>query len=114
MYAVASDQDRPRSSASATETTGLKCAPETGPNVRIRATSAAPVAVVLANNARATFPPARRSAIMPDPTTVATRSKVPRNSAAKRLRRLGFTGFTDALDFLLNGEFVQAGEWQAQ
>src|SRR5712672_4318699 len=84
------------------------------PKVRIRATSAAPVAIVFASNAKATFPPASRSAIIPDPTTAATRSKFPRNSAVRRLGRLGFTGFTDAVDFFLDSEFVEAGQRQAQ
>ena len=37
--------------------------------------------------------------MMPEPTTVATRSKVPRNSAVKRLRRSGFTGLADPINF---------------
>src|SRR5207247_678154 len=41
------------------------------------ATSAAPVASVLASNATATLPPARRSPMMPDPTTAASRSAEP-------------------------------------
>src|ERR1700676_882923 len=114
MYEKASGQDRPCSKASAAETTGLKCAPEIGPNVKMRATSAAPVANVFASRARARFPLASRSAIMPEPTTVATRKPVPRNSAIRRLGRLGFTGFTDPLDFLLNRQFVKAGKRQAQ
>jgi hypothetical protein len=35
----------------------LKCPPEIGPKVRIKANSAAPVAMVLARSAIATFPP---------------------------------------------------------
>src|SRR6266403_1447375 len=85
-----------------------------GPNVRIRAMSAAPVAIVFASNANATFPPASRSAMIPDPTTAATSSSVPRHSAVRRLGRLGFTCFPDAVDFLLDGEFVKGGQRQAQ
>src|SRR6187402_3460152 len=58
-------------------TTGLKCAPLIGPNVEISATSPAPVAMVLANSAIATFPAASRSSMMPEPTTVASRNAVP-------------------------------------
>ena len=50
-YPPACDQLRPPCDASATDTAGLKCAPEMGPNVRIRATKAAPVATVFANSA---------------------------------------------------------------
>ena len=58
-----------------------------GPNVRISAISAAPVAKVFASKARPTFPPQSRSAMMPDPTTVATRSPVPSASEVTRLAR---------------------------
>src|SRR6266404_4299478 len=114
IYASASFQDKPPSRASATETTGFRCAPEIGPKVRIRANSAAPVAIVLASNANATFPPASRSAIIPEPTTAATRSSVPRNSAVTRLGRFGFTSLADAIDFFLDGELVEARKRQAK
>ena len=32
----------------------------------------------------------------------------------KRLRRFGFTGFADPVDFLLNGQFVEAGKGKEQ
>src|SRR5688500_12986984 len=73
--------------ASARVTAGLKCAPEIGPNVRISATSAAPVAIVLASSAIASLPPASLSAMMPEPTTVASSIAVP--SASERARRPG-------------------------
>jgi hypothetical protein len=86
---IAPQRTRPRpaipnpcSSASATLTAGLKCAPEIGPNVRISAASAAPVAIVFASSASATFPPANRSAMTPEPTTADTKNPVPTNSAA--------------------------------
>ncbi len=60
-----------------------------GPNVRIKATSAAPVAIVLARRAIATFPADRRSPMMPEPTTAATRNPVPRNSEAERRMSVG-------------------------
>ena len=50
----------------------------------MRATSAAPVAIVFASNATATFPPANRSPMMPDPTTAARSSAVPTASAVAR------------------------------
>ena len=52
-----SRQGMPLCDGSASETAGLKWAPETGPNVRISATKAAPVVIVFASKAIATFPP---------------------------------------------------------
>jgi len=51
------------------------------PKVNIRAMRIAPIARVLARSVRVRLPPARRSAMIPDPATVATRKAVPRNSA---------------------------------
>src|SRR5437764_11316565 len=48
------------------------------------ATSAPPVASALASSATATLPPANRSPMMPDPTTVARRRAVPSASATRR------------------------------
>src|SRR6266550_7357795 len=48
------------------------------------ATRAAPVASVFARSATATLPPARRSPIMPEPTTAASNSAVPTLSAVTR------------------------------
>ncbi len=52
------------------------------------ATSAAPVARLFASSAIATLPPDRRSPMMPEPTTVARSSPVPKPSASSRLARL--------------------------
>jgi len=65
-------------------TAGLKCAPDTGPKIKISTTSIAPVASVLPSSASAIFPPASRSAMMPDPITAASRNALPVNSAARR------------------------------
>src|SRR5207237_6644909 len=89
-YANAARYGNPCSSASANETTGLKCAPETASNANIRATRAAPVAMVFASSASAAFPPDSRSAIIPEPTTAATRNPVPTNSATTRRDKLAF------------------------
>src|ERR1700752_1287445 len=66
------------------ETIGLRCAPEIWPKVRIKATRAAAVAIVFANKASATLLPESRSAMIPDPTTAATRKPVPKASATRR------------------------------
>src|SRR5258708_5749642 len=65
-------------------TTGLKCAPDTGPKVRISATSAAPVAMAFARSATATLPAASRSPMIPEPTTAISKNAVPRPSVAAR------------------------------
>ena len=46
----------------------------------IKTYNMAPVAMVFPNNAKASFPFERFSAIIPEPTTTETRKKVPRNS----------------------------------
>src|ERR1700677_1522121 len=95
MYTGTSRQAMPRCEASANVTAGLKCAPEMGPNASISATRAAPVAIVFARRATATFPPASLSPMMPDPMTAANRKAVPRASAtARRATALLGRGFT--------------------
>src|SRR6202453_1035485 len=99
MYTGTSRQAMPRCEASANVTAGLKCAPEMGPNASISATRAAPVAIVFARRARATFPAASRSPMMPDPTTAASKKAVPSISAtARRATLLLGRGFTAGFD----------------
>ena len=83
-YAGTSRHDSPPSIASASVTAGLKWAPLIGPKVRISATRPAPVAMVLASKASAMLPAASRSAMIPEPTTVASKSAVPTASATTR------------------------------
>src|ERR1700732_272775 len=75
----------PPSSASASVTAGLRCAPDTGPNIRMRAVRAAPVAIVLASKANAVLPADKFWAMIPEPTTVARRKAVPKALAVARL-----------------------------
>src|SRR5690348_1908200 len=65
--------------------TGLKCAPLIGPRSPIRTPSTATVAPVLASRAMAVLPPERRSAMTPEPTTVAASSREPRPSERSML-----------------------------
>src|SRR5271166_5107399 len=67
-----------------TDTAGLKWAPLNGPSSAIRVASTATVAPVLARSATPVLPPLRRSAMIPDPTTVAANSADPRPSASTR------------------------------
>ena len=76
--------------ASARVTTGLRCGPEMDSSARMMAISAAPVASEFASRARAMLPAARRSAMMPEPTTAARRIAEPRNSETDRRSKDGF------------------------
>jgi hypothetical protein len=72
-------------SQSAAVTTGLKCAPETGPNNnKIRTASPNTVAVEFSSSCSPTSSGESCWAAMPDPTTTVTSSAVPRNSASSR------------------------------
>jgi hypothetical protein len=68
------------------ETAGLKCAPLMGPRSAMSVASTATVAAVFANNATARFPPASRSAMIPEPITVEANSVDPRPSATSARR----------------------------
>src|SRR5258708_36966627 len=69
-------------------TAGLRAPQEIGPIARIKQINAAPVASVLASSAKATFPPASLSPVIPEPTTAARRKAVPRASATARRERV--------------------------
>src|SRR6478672_4859501 len=75
--------------ASASETTGLKWPPETGPNMRMIANSPAAVAVAFSNSWSPTSPGESCSAAMPDPITSAARNAEPKSSASRRRGRGG-------------------------
>ena len=83
-YAAASRQEIPPSAASANETTGLKCAPDTGPNIKMIANSPAAVAAEFSSSSSPVSDGDSRCAAMPEPITIAARNALPRNSAASR------------------------------
>src|SRR5882724_11972500 len=81
-----------------TTVVGCVSAPAVGASHRNRdvatpapARCAAPVASAFASSATATLPPARRSPMMPEPTTAASRMAVPTAFATTRRSRLGLT-----------------------
>ena len=88
-YAAASRQEIPPSAASANETTGLKCAPDTGPNIKMIANSPAAVAAEFSSSSRPVSDGDSCCAAIPEPITIAARNALPRNSAASRRHRSG-------------------------
>src|SRR6187399_141365 len=79
-------------------------APEIAPKVRINATKPAPVAMVFAKRAIATLPPARRSAMIPEPITMASKSAVLTSSAAALRARSGAAATGLRLDGVEGGD----------
>ena len=70
--------------ASTNETTGLKCPPETGPNIKMMAKSPAPVAAAFSKSWSPVSCGESVWAAMPEPMTSAARKALPRNSAVRR------------------------------
>ena len=97
-YAATARTSRPPNTASASVTTGLRWAPDTGPNARMRATSPPAVAAAFSNSWRPVSCGDSRCAAIPEPTTTATRNAVPQNSARARRASGGRINSTD-VDF---------------
>ena len=95
-YAAASRQRSPPNTASANDTTGLKCPPDTGPNIKMMANSPAAVAAAFSSSSRPVSPGDRRCAAMPEPITMAARNALPSNSASSRRHNAAVSG-SDAL-----------------
>ena len=74
-------------SRSTSVTTGLKCAPDTAPKMRINPTSAPAVAAAFSNSWSPMSLGERRLAMIPEPTTAMISSAVPSASAVRRRAR---------------------------
>src|SRR5664280_1971414 len=83
-WAAASRHEIPPKAASTRETTGLKCAPERAPKIRMSANRPAPVTSAFCNRSRPVSPGGSCWAAIPEPITTAARSALPRNSATRR------------------------------
>ena len=70
-------------------TTGLKCAPDTAPNIKMSPMSAPAVAAAFSKSCRPTSSGDSRLAMMPDPTTAMIKRHVPSASATRRRARSG-------------------------
>ena len=62
----------------------MKCAPDTGPNIKMMAKSPAAVAAAFSNSSSPTLPGESCCAAMPEPMTMAARKALPSSSASKR------------------------------
>ena len=65
-------------------TTGLKCAPDTAPNIKISPTSAPAVAAAFSSSCSPTSSGDRRLAMIPEPITATISMPVPSASATRR------------------------------
>src|SRR5271155_638855 len=88
-----------------------------GAKSAIRVESTAIVAAVFASNATARFPPASRSAIIPEPITVAAKSMDPKPSATSARRSMlgklsSSTAFSDVTQFGLQRHTVERPDRQ--
>ena len=70
--------------ASTSDTTGLKCPPDTGPNIRMIANNPTAVAAAFSNSSSPMALGESCAAAIPDPITRAARNAEPRNSANNR------------------------------
>ena len=88
----------------------------------MRTVRIAPVGSVLQSSASAPFPPASFAAMMPEPTTAASRNAVPKHSAAVRCASDDFMSprclcrgafqSADFAQFLLQAQLIERAYWQ--
>jgi len=84
--------DRRPSAQSTADTTGFRCAPDTGASTAMITASPATVASEFSSRSSPAAPGDRRTAMIPEPTTTATSSPVPVNSASARRASAGRAG----------------------